>query len=413
MREEELRREQFGRVLDQTDCTIMHVDMDAFFVTVELRDHPQLRGKPVIVGFPEGRSVVLSASYEARKFGVRSAMPMVSALRMAPTAVVINPRHELYREVSKEVMSLFNSITDIVEPLSVDEAFLDISGALRRLGSPLEIGALVRRRVAAELGITASVGIAASKFVAKIASTRCKPDGMLLIEKDRTVEYLHALPVQALWGVGAKTLESLNRLGIFSVADLAATPVTALQKRLGSGGRVLYELSWGRDPRPVTPTRTEKSIGAEETFAVDTYSDEVLTRELLRLAHKVAARLRGAALTGRTIVLKIKYSDFATISRSKSLVAGVDSAGAIYDGAVGLLRMLGRRPQSVRLIGVRMEALESVGSVPLQFSLDRREGNGRSAEVASDAIAAKFGAALIVPARLLADKPQQGTAGTP
>ena len=183
---------------DQTGCTIMHVDMDAFFVSVELRDRPELLGRKVIVGQPEGRSVVLSASYEARALGVRSAMPMVTAQRMCPSAVVIAPRQQLYHQVSIQVMEVFRSITDTVEQLSVDEAFLDISGSLRRLGMPLDIGALIRSRIAAELGITASVGIAASKFVAKVASTRCKPDGMLLIEKGQTVAYLHTLPVEAL-----------------------------------------------------------------------------------------------------------------------------------------------------------------------------------------------------------------------
>ena len=391
----------------------MHVDMDAFFVSVELRERPQLLGRPVIVGFPGGRSVVLSASYEARAFGVRSAMPMATAMRMAPTAVVIEPRHQVYREVSGQVMGLFNSITDKVEPLSVDEAFLDVSGALRRLGDPLDIGALVRRRVESELGITASVGIAASKFVAKIASTRCKPNGIMLIERDRTVEYLHTLPVQALWGVGAKTLEVLQRLGIFTVADVAATPVAALQKTLGASGRALHELSWGIDPRPVTAVRVEKSIGAEETFAVDTFDDDVLTRELLRLSHRVAGRLREARLAGRTLALKIKYSDFSVINRSKAMGAGIDSAGAIYSAAVGLLKALGPRPQSVRLIGVRVEQLESIESTPLQFTLDRRDDNGRSAEVVGDAIAAKFGGAKIVPARLLAARrtPAPGESG--
>ncbi|MFQ4150426.1 DNA polymerase IV [Arthrobacter sp. LAPM80] len=379
----------------------MHVDMDAFFVSVELRDRPDLVGKMVIVGHPEGRSVVLSASYEARAVGVRSAMPMVTALRMCPTAVVIMPRHRLYQEVSADVMAVFHSITDTVEQLSVDEAFLDISGSLRRLGTPLQIGALIRRRISAEVGITASVGIAASKFVAKVASTRCKPDGMLLIEKDRTVEYLHTLPVEALWGVGAKTREVLARLGIFTVADVAATPLPALQKALGAMGVSLHALSWGIDPRRVTPEHQEKSLGAEETFAQDTFDDEILTRELLRLSHRVAGRLRESGLSGRTLAIKIKYADFSTISRSKALSASTDSATQIYAGAVALLRALGSRPQSVRLIGVRMEKLESVDSAPLQFTLDPRDDNSRNAEVVGDAIAARFGTAKIVPARLL------------
>ena len=202
----------------------MHVDMDAFFVSVELRSRPELRGKPVIVGYPADRSVVLSASYEARAFGVKSAMPMVVAARMCPSAVIIEPRHKLYYEVSGQIMAIFGSITDLVEPLSVDEAFLDVGGAIRRLGPPREIGELIRSRVQRELGITASVGIAASKFVAKIASTRCKPDGLLLIGPEETVPYLHSLPVSALWGVGAKTVEVLARMGIRTVADVAASP---------------------------------------------------------------------------------------------------------------------------------------------------------------------------------------------
>ena len=383
----------------------MHVDMDAFFVSVELRKRPELRGRMVIVGHPEGRSVVLSASYEARAVGVRSAMPMATAMRMAPAAVVIAPTHGLYQQVSAQVMAVFHSITDTVEQLSVDEAFLDISGSLRRLGTPLEIGALIRRRIAAEVGITASVGIASSKFVAKVASTRCKPDGMLLIEKARTVDYLHTLPVEALWGVGAKTREVLARLGIFTVADVAATPVSSLQKALGTTGAALHSLSWGIDPRPVTGEHQEKSIGAEETFGQDTFSDEVLTRELLRLSHRVAGRLRESGLSGRTLALKIKYADFSTITRSKALGAGTDSAGQIYAGAVALLQALGRRPQSVRLIGVRMERLDAVDSAPLQFTLDPRDDNSRAAEVVGDAIAARFGSAKIVPARLLKPPP--------
>lgn len=385
----------------QDGCTVMHVDMDAFFVSVELRSRPELVGKMVIVGHPEGRSVVLSASYEARAAGVKSAMPMATALRMVPTAVVIAPQHRLYQQVSAQVMEVFHSITDTVEQLSVDEAFLEIGGSLRRLGTPLEIGALIRARILAEIGITASVGIAASKFVAKVASTRCKPNGMLLIEKEHTVAYLHTLPVEALWGVGAKTREVLARLGIFTVADVAATPVSSLQKALGSSGAALHALSWGIDPRPVTPWHQEKSIGAEETFAQDTFADDVLGRELLRLSHRVAGRLREAGLSGRTLVLKIKYSDFSTINRSKALAASTDSAAQIYAGTLALLAALGQRPQSVRLIGVRIERLESLQDAPLQLSLDPRDDNSRAAEVVGDAIMARFGSAKIVPARLL------------
>ncbi|MEK0153757.1 DNA polymerase IV [Arthrobacter oryzae] len=381
--------------------SIMHVDMDAFFVSVELRSRPGLRGKPVIVGYPADRSVVLSASYEARKFGVKSAMPMAVAARMCPSAVIIEPRHKLYYEVSAQLMAIFGSITDLVEPLSVDEAFLDVGGAIRRLGSPREIGGIIRRRVHEELGITASVGIAASKFVAKIASTRCKPDGLLLIGPDETVAYLHSLPVNALWGVGAKTGEVLARMGIRTVADVAATPPSALKKLLGASGEHVYRLSWGIDPRPVTPVRLEKSIGAEETFAVDTADDVLLHRELLRLSHRTAERLRSTGMVARSISLKLRYTDFSTITRSRTVHAPVDSAQLIYAVAVQLLESLGPRAMTVRLVGVRAEHLEDAAQTSLQLSFDRRDDNWRAAEQALDRVAEKFGSKSVLPARLL------------
>jgi len=381
--------------------SIMHVDMDAFFVSVELRSRPGLRGKPVIVGYPADRSVVLSASYEARKFGVKSAMPMAVAARMCPSAVIIEPRHKLYYEVSAQLMAIFGSITDLVEPLSVDEAFLDVGGAIRRLGSPREIGEIIRRRVHEELGITASVGIAASKFVAKIASTRCKPDGLLLIGPDETVAYLHSLPVNALWGVGAKTGEVLARMGIRTVADVAATPPSALKKLLGASGEHVYRLSWGIDPRPVTPVRLEKSIGAEETFAVDTADDVLLHRELLRLSHRTAERLRSTGMVARSISLKLRYTDFSTITRSRTVHAPVDSAQLIYAVAVQLLESLGPRAMTVRLVGVRAEHLEEAAQTSLQLSFDRRDDNWRAAEQALDRVAEKFGSKSVLPARLL------------
>jgi DNA polymerase-4 len=381
--------------------SIMHVDMDAFFVTVELRTRPELRGKPVIVGYPADRSVVLSASYEARAFGVKSAMPMVVAARMCPKAVIIEPRHKLYYEVSAQLMAIFESITELVEPLSVDEAFLDVGGAIRRLGTPREIGELIRRRVASELGITASVGIAASKFVAKIASTRCKPDGLLLIGPDETVPYLHSLPVGALWGVGAKTADVLARMGIRTVADVAATPLASLKKVLGATGEHVYRLSWGIDPRPVTPVRLEKSIGAEETFAVDTGDDAILHRELLRLSHRTAERLRSSGMVARTVALKLRYADFSTITRSRTVHTPVDSAQLIYAVAVQLLESLGPRTMTVRLVGIRAEQLEDAAQTSLQLSFDRRDDNWRAAEQALDRVSRKFGNKSVLPARLL------------
>ncbi|WP_440130510.1 DNA polymerase IV [Arthrobacter globiformis] len=379
----------------------MHVDMDAFFVSVELRTRPDLRGRPVIVGFPAERSVVLSASYEARRFGVKSAMPMAVAHRLCPQAVIIEPRHKLYYEVSGQLMGIFESITELVEPLSVDEAFLDVGGAIRRLGPPSDIGQLIRRRVASELGITASVGIAASKFVAKIASTRSKPDGLLLIRPEQTVPYLHSLPVNALWGVGGKTAEVLARMGIRTVADVAATPVSSLKKVLGATGEHVHRLSWGIDSRAVTPVRVEKSIGAEETFASDTADDALLHRELLRLSHRTAERLRASGLVARTVALKLRYADFSTVTRSRTVHTPLDSAQLIYAVAIQLLESLGSRPLLVRLVGVRAEQLEAAAQTSLQLSLDRRDDNWRAAEQALDKVAEKFGSKSVLPARLL------------
>lgn len=387
---------------------IMHVDMDAFFVSVELRTRPELRGKPVIVGFPGERSVVLSGSYEARAFGVKSAMPMAVAMRMCPQAVVIEPRHKLYYEVSGQLMAIFESITGLVEPLSVDEAFLDVTGALRRLGPPRGIGELIRRRVAAELGITASVGIAETKFVAKIASTRCKPDGLLLIGPDQTVPYLHSLPVGALWGVGAKTKEVLAKMGISTVADVAATPVSSLKKVLGATGEHVHQLAWGVDPRPVTPVRLEKSIGAEETFATDTDDDALLRRELLRLSHRTAGRLRSSGMVARTVALKLRFADFSTITRSRTVQTPVDSAQLIYAVALQLLESVGTRAMAVRLVGVRAEQLEETARTSLQLSIDRRDDNWRAAEQALDEVARKFGNKSVLPARLMEPENRPG-----
>ncbi|WP_307093304.1 DNA polymerase IV [Arthrobacter sp. B2I5] len=387
---------------------IMHVDMDAFFVSVELRTRPELRGKPVIVGFPGERSVVLSGSYEARAFGVKSAMPMAVAMRMCPQAVVIEPRHKLYYEVSGQLMAIFESITGLVEPLSVDEAFLDVTGALRRLGPPRGIGELIRRRVSAELGITASVGIAETKFVAKIASTRCKPDGLLLIGPEQTVPYLHSLPVGALWGVGAKTGEVLANMGIRTVADVAATPVSSLKKVLGATGEHVHRLAWGIDPRPVTPVRLEKSIGAEETFAVDTTDDALLRRELLRLSHRTATRLRSSGMVARTVALKLRFADFSTITRSRTVQTPVDSAQLIYAVALQLLESLGARAMAVRLVGVRAEQLEEAARTSLQLSIDRRDENWRAAEQALDQVARKFGNKSVLPARLMEQESRPG-----
>jgi DNA polymerase-4 len=385
--------------------------MDAFYASVELIDAPELRGLPVIVGGGGSRGVVLSATYEARRFGVHSAMPMSRARRLCPQGVVVEPQHRRYAEVSAGVMEIFRSVTPAVEPLSLDEAFLDVSGALRRLGSPAAIGHLIRDRVADEQRITCSVGVAATKFVAKLASGRAKPDGLLVVPREETIAFLHPLPVGALWGVGERTEESLHRLGLRSVADLAHTPVDTLRRALGeAAGTHLHELSWGRDPRPVEPEQVEKSIGAEETFARDVDDATIVLRELLRLSERVAARLRAAGLVGRTVVLKVRFADFTTITRSRTVTEATDVGRDLYGTARELYRALGLDRARVRLVGVRVEGLVDARTSHRQPALDERAQGWREAEQAVDRAGARFGAGAVRPAALVPE-PDSGTEG--
>lgn len=390
---------------DDTGCTILHVDMDAFYASVELITRPELRGKAVIVGGGQ-RGVVLSATYEARALGVHSAMPISRARRIAPDALVIEPSHHRYAEVSAGVMALFNSITPAVEPLSLDEAFLDVSGALRRLGSATSIAELIRARVYDEQRITCSVGVAPTKFVAKLASTQAKPDGLLVVPQASVVAFLHPLPVGSLWGVGERTEERLISLGLRTVGDIANTSVETLVRALGqASGQRLHDLAWGRDDRGVVPDVAEKSIGNEETFARDVDDPEVIYRELLRLSQKVAARVRAHAVLGRTVVIKVRFADFTTISRSRTLPEPTDVGQVVYDTARDLYDALGLQRARIRLVGVRLEGLVEEGSRHEQLLLDTPEtGPGtaerRAAEVASDRLRDRFGHDVVRPARL-------------
>ncbi len=387
---------------DDRGCSILHVDMDAFYASVSLLDHPELVGRPVIIGGSANRGVVLSATYEARALGVHSAMPMARARRAAPQAVVIEPDFRRYSDASAGVMALFGSITPLVEPISLDEAFLDISGARRRLGSPRQIGQLIRDRVHDEQGITCSVGVAASKFVAKLASTLSKPDGLLVVPPDRVIEFLHPLPVGSLWGVGDKTAETLHRLGLTTVADVAATPAQTLSRVLGAAaGRHLWELAWGRDPRPVVPREPDRSIGAEETFGTDVDDSDVVTRELLRLSDKVAARMRARGYVGRTVQLKVRFADFTTITRSRTLKDPTDVARDIYTAVGGLFAALDLQRARIRLVGVRVSGLVDEETAPQQLLLGDTGPGWRDAEQAVDRIAERFGRDVVKPARLV------------
>ncbi|HST86218.1 MAG TPA: DNA polymerase IV [Kineosporiaceae bacterium] len=393
-----------SRSVDDDGCTMLHIDMDAFYASVELIDRPELKGQPVIVGGGGGRSVVLSATYEARREGVHSAMPMGRARRLCPRAVVIEPDHQRYADVSRGVMEIFRSITPLVEPLSLDEAFLDVSGAVRRLGPPSRIAELIRDRVADEQRITGSVGIAATKFVAKLASSQAKPDGLLVVPRDQTVVFLHGLAVGALWGVGERTEETLHRLGLVSVADIAHTPLDTLRRALGEAvGTQLHELSWGRDPRRVVPERVEKSIGAEETFRTDIDDPQVIHRELLRLSERVAARVRSAGLLGRTVIIKIRFADFSTITRSRTLPEHTDVARVVHATALELYARLGLERARLRLVGVRLEGLIDISAGHHQLALGERSQSWREAEQAVDRASARFGAGAVRPASLVAD----------
>ncbi len=389
-----------------TGCTVMHVDMDAFYACVAIRDRPELKGLPVIAG-GGNRGVVLSASYEARQFGIHSAMSMTRARRMCPQAVIVHPDYDEVSAVSSAVMETFRSITPVVEALSMDEAFLDISGALLRFPSAVAIGEHLRARIADEQRITCSVGISTSTQLAKLASRRAKPDGLVIVTPGEVTAFLHPLPVDELWGVGEKTAEQLRRLGLRTVGDLAHTPVPTLRRAVGPFlGTRLHALAWGDADRPVTARRgpdeePDKSIGSDETFGRDTDDHDVVARELLRLTRKVAARMRTAEVVGRTVVLKVRFSDFTTITRSRTLREYTNLTTEIYEAALGLFDGLGLQRARLRLVGVRVQGLIEASSATRQLVLGAREHGWEDAEKAVDRATLRFGHQAVLPATLL------------
>ena len=391
---------------DDSGCTILHVDMDAFYAAVELRRRPDLIGKPVVVGAVGNRGVVLSATYEARSFGVSGGMPISRARRLCPQAVYLAPDFAAYQEVSQGVMAIFRDITPLVSPISLDEAFLDVSGARRRLGTARQIAAAIKARVVDEQGIVASVGVASTMFVAKLASTRSKPDGLLVVPADKVLEFLHPLPVGALWGVGEKTEKVLARHGLATVGQLAETPLDVLCAAIGNAtGRHLHALAWGRDERPMTPHEPERSIGAEETFRDDIGDPELIKRELLRLSDRTARRLRAAGAKSKTISIKLRFSDFRTITRSRTLREPTDVGELIFATARELYEAQGLGNAPLRLVGVRAEALVMATDQPTQLSLETRPEAREAAERAMDAASARFGSRAVRPGSLV-DPPQ-------
>jgi DNA polymerase-4 len=374
---------------------IMHVDMDAFYASVEVRHRPELRGRPVIVGgFPRG--VVLSATYEARALGVRSGMPSSEARRLAPRATFVDPNFDRYTAVSKAIGAVFRSVTAVVESASIDEAFLDLTGSVAMFGRPATIGEYVRAVVADEQQITCSVGIGPTKFVAKVASRAAKPDGLLEVTAEGIEDFLHPLPVQAMWGVGASTADKLHRLGLQTVGDLAHTPRSTLRRTFGPhAGAMLAELAWGRDSRRVVPQMPERSVGSQQTFAADSTDPRVVRRELLRMADRTAYRMRKQQVLGRTVAISVRFADFAEVTRSATMPGPTDVTEEIYSAALALYDRLRLDRARIRRVGVRVEQLVDVHHAYRQPQLTDPEFGWREADQAVDGAVRKYGPAAV------------------
>ncbi|HEX7249731.1 MAG TPA: DNA polymerase IV [Burkholderiales bacterium] len=344
---------------------ILHLDMDAFYASVEQRDEPSLRGKPVAVGgSPEGRGVVAACSYEARKFGVRSAMPMARALRLCPDLVIVRPNFTKYREVSQQVMAILRSATPLVEPLSLDEAYLDVTENALREPLAMEVAKYLKRRIFEATSLTASAGVAPNKFLAKIASGWKKPDGLTVIAPERMEAFLQKLPVEALWGVGPVTAKKLRAIGIEKLVDVRAADEEKLRRAVGSLAEWLKRLSRGDDPRKVTPNRPWKSISAEDTYPEDLTDVKEMRAEIERLARRVAGSVAKKGLVARTVTIKVRYANFTTVTRSHTGEAPTADAGQITERALALLARTDAGKRPVRLLGVGAHGLTAAGAAP-------------------------------------------------
>ncbi len=385
--------------------SIIHFDMDAFYPAVEVLDNPALKGKPVIVGGTKERGVVSSASYEARVFGVHSAQPIAAAVRLCPNAVFLRGRMDRYREVSKRIFEIFERFTPLVEPLSIDEAFLDVTGSRRLLGEPVEIARAVKRMVLAEIGLTVSAGVAPSKFVAKIASDMDKPDGLTVVPPNEVRSFLDPLPIQKMWGVGKVTRESLGRLNIHTFKDLRRFDPDFLERRFGKNGVRMHRLSMGEDDRDVVPDHEVKSVGNERTFTRDITELEDARKALLGLATQVGRRVRRKNITGKTVSLKVKYHDFKQITRAKTLAGHTDDGLELYGAACELLGKTEVAKRPVPLLGISLSHLCFAHGAG-QLSLFKDEGPARKRKelnAALDSIAEKHGGKSVRPAALIPD----------
>jgi DNA polymerase IV len=384
---------------DRATEPILHVDLDAFYASVEVRKDPNLAGKAVVVGGAGARGVVMSASYEARAFGIRNAMPAVRARRLCPDAVFVSPDFDSYRAHSNRFREILLAVTPLVEPISLDEAFLDVSGATLLFGDPITIGERVRTDVRDDLGITCSVGVGPTKLIAKLASRNAKPDGLVAVAKDAVDAFLDPLPARALWGVGEKTMDVLSRLGVKTAGDLGRMPHVVLGRLLGDQhAKDLQELARGGDVRPVVPYEPPKSVSHEETFDRDLDDEEDLLHELLALSQRVGARLREDGYRARTVTLKVRLANFTTLTRSRTTEPATDVGTDLYRVSSELFRALPGARRRVRLLGVAATGLVPAGEEQLALLRGERWGD---VERAVDRIEKRFGRGSAMPAALL------------
>ena len=387
---------------------IIHVDMDAFFASVEQRDHPEYQGKPVIVGGLGNRGVVSTASYEARRFGVHSALPMVTARRLCPQGIFVAGDHRKYSCVSQQIMAILNDYSPLLEQISVDEAFLDVTGMELLYSSPVDIAREIKCRVKDELALTVSAGVAPNKFLAKIASDLQKPDGLVVVGHGQEKEFLQNLPIEKLWGVGDVTAKSLRSIGITTIGQLSLLQEAQLKSFFGQNAETIHNLTLGKDDRPVFPEREAKSIGAEETFETDLRDfDEMLTI-LISLAERVGHRLRQEKTAGRTITLKLRYGNFQTLTRRRTLEEPTQIDETIYRMAAQLLEQQKNIGSGVRLLGITVSQLEPERAVESSL-FESKEEKGRQLSSAMDRMRLKFGPAVLVHGRLAPRKEGKDT----